>query len=43
MVGYNLNCGYPINTYAEVFVCYLQDIVLVALIYRWGLGKLTPG
>lgn len=36
MVGYNLNRGYPLNTYAEVFVCYLQDIVLVALILRYG-------
>ena len=26
--------GYPFNTYGEVLACWLQDIILVGLIFR---------
>lgn len=33
-VAYNMQQGYAFNTYGEVFACWLQDVVIVGLIFR---------
>jgi hypothetical protein len=32
IVGYNLNRQYPFSSYGDVFACWLQDILVVALL-----------
>jgi mannose-P-dolichol utilization defect 1 len=32
IVGYNVNNKYPFSTYGDVFACWLQDIIVCALL-----------
>ncbi|KAI8464676.1 MAG: hypothetical protein J3K34DRAFT_525994 [Monoraphidium minutum] len=36
VVAYNLSQGYPFNTFGEVAACWVQDVVLIALILRFS-------
>ncbi|GLC45008.1 PQ-loop repeat-containing protein 3 [Pleodorina starrii] len=33
-VAYNIQQGYAFNTYGEVFACWIQDVIIVGLIFR---------
>ncbi|GFR42197.1 hypothetical protein Agub_g3087 [Astrephomene gubernaculifera] len=33
-VAYNVQQGYAFNTYGEVFACWIQDLIIVGLIFR---------
>jgi mannose-P-dolichol utilization defect protein 1 len=35
-IAYNASRGYPLNTYGEVAACWLQDVLLVLLVVRFG-------
>jgi mannose-P-dolichol utilization defect 1 len=37
-IAYNASRGYPWNTYGEVAACWLQDVLLVVLVVRFGAG-----
>eukprot|EP00878_Enallax_costatus_P009235 GHUV01009653.1.p1 GENE.GHUV01009653.1~~GHUV01009653.1.p1 ORF type:complete len:427 (+),score=113.68 GHUV01009653.1:281-1561(+) len=38
-IAYNISQGYGFNTFGEVVACWLQDIVLIALIFRFSSTK----
>lgn len=35
-VAYNLHLGYPFSSYGELVACWLQDVVIVGLIFRFN-------
>jgi mannose-P-dolichol utilization defect protein 1 len=38
-IAYNISQGYGFNTFGEVVACWLQDIILIALIFRFSRTK----
>lgn len=35
IVAYNIQQGYPFSTYGETWACWLQDVVLIGMIYQY--------
>ena len=40
IVGYNLNYAYPFSTYGDVFACWIQNILVCALLIYFRKPKL---